>query len=103
MGIKVTGQVNGKIKYDIVPEYVPETVIQDIERIRHDNELSNGYSKERTMRHIGSIPVGVMYNYAMCKGIPPKEHNNFYSKNNGKNLLALLEEFPVLKTVDKPL
>lgn len=103
MAIRFKKKFNEEV-YDVIPEEIPKAITEKIKYQRHLNERTNGYNESRSMRHIASVDYGLMYNYAMFKGIPPKQHNEFYTKDNCKNLIALINEFPdATKVVDKPI
>lgn len=104
MGVNIKGwNKKGDLIGDIVPEYVPPSLKNELEYAKEINSINNGYSKDKSFRKIGSIDPGAMYNYAMIKGVKPENHSAFWKEDNGKNLIAFLEEFPVYKVVDKPL
>lgn len=104
MGVRIKGMNNkGDIIGDIVPEYVPASLKEDMAIEREINSQTNGYSKDKSIRKIASIDPAVLYNYAMLKNIPPTQHNEYWSADNGRNLIRFLEEFPMFKLVDKPL
>lgn len=91
------------LHYDVLPEYIPPSLVEELREEREINSTTDGYSPDRTMRKIASIDPGVMYNYAMMNDIPPNQHAEYWAVDKGKNLLSFLEEFPVFKVVDKPL
>ncbi len=104
MAINIKGfNEKGDIIGDVLPEYIPPSLIEEIKREKEINSITDGYSPDRTMRKIGSIPAEMYYNYPMYKGVPPTQHDEFWSADNGRNLITCLEEFPVLKTVENPL
>lgn len=102
MGVSIVSADKNQLTYELVPEYVPEKlVIENLKELKKDNMINNGFTKERTMRHVAQIDYAMWYNYAMGKGIEPWQMNSWYMENNGKNLKAFLSEFPVCKVVDK--
>ena len=101
MGISIQNLDEDKVTYSLVPEYVPESSIDSFKEAKKENEAINGYSKNRTQRLIGRVPWEMMYNYALSKGIPSDRVNEFFTEDNGKNMVALLNEFPVLKMVSQ--
>jgi len=90
-----------KVTYEIVPEKIPLSVMEELKQYKKMNSENNGYSMGKTMRLIGKIPQEVLYNYAISKGCHPTKINDFYSEKNKKNIKKLLEEFPCFKMVDK--
>lgn len=101
MGASIISSDKSSLTYEIVPEYVPEnSLIENLKEKRKDNMLNNGFTGERTMRHIAQIDFAMWYNYAMAKGIHPYQMNDWYMGNKAKNLKKFLSEFPVCKIVD---
>jgi len=94
---------SGKIIGDILPEYIPPSLKDDLAIEREINSRTDGYSPDKSMRKIASIDQSALYNYAMLNGIPPKKHADYWAENNSKNLIKFIEEFPMFKVVDKPL
>lgn len=104
MGIVMKGfNKKGELIGDKLPEYVPPQVIQELKDERAINSESNGYSKDRTMRKIGSIPIEIYLNEPIFDGCLPSQRDQWWSEDNGKNLIKVLEKYPQLKLVDKPL
>ena len=104
MAIKIRGfDGSGNMIGDVIPEYIPSSLKEELNVERQINSITDGYSPDKQFRKIGSIDPGVLYNYAMSKGIPNTRHSEFWAEDNGKNLLRVLNEFPVFKTVDKPI
>ncbi len=101
MGVKIRQVNSDYVTYDVIPEVVTKEDLKAVERLRDMHEISNGYNKSKSMRHVGQIPQAVLYNHAMMKGIPPAKHGEYYAADNGKKIMELLKEFPVFKTVDK--
>lgn len=98
---KETG--DGKKAYDLIPEVVDPAFKEHIKSIRDGNEVSRGFNKSKTMKHIGTIPQAFLYNYAMFNGIPPHKHNEWYNENNGKRMISLLREYKDFRTTSDPL
>lgn len=77
-----------------------ERITADVEHIVENNKVhkragNNGFSKERTFRKIGSIPL-VLYNEAFRQGINPMDG----SPEAEKWVRKMLEENPAFRTVD---
>lgn len=104
MAVNLKGfDAKGDMIGDILPEYVSPTIIEDLSVARERNSINNGYSPDKTLRKVGSIPQAIYYNYPMYKGVPPDQHSEFWTADNGKNLISFLEEFPTFKLVEKPI
>jgi hypothetical protein len=104
MGVNIKGfNAKGDMVGDIVPEYIPKSLKEDMAIEREINSHTDGYSPDRSMRKIASIDQAVLYNYAMLKGIKPEKHAEYWAIDNGKNLIRFIEEFPAFKLVENPL
>ena len=90
-----------KIVYDVLPEYIPKSLKKELAIEKEINSVTDGYSKDRSIRKIASIDPAALYNYAMLKGIPPNKHADYWAAENGKNLISFINEFPSFKVVDK--
>ena len=105
MAINITdmNERTEKMTYDIVPEIIQDEkgTIAAIKEFKKKNMESNGYGESRDYRHVAKIPPEIYWNFALFHGCAPDQVNEFYKKNNGKNMNKLLSHMPVLKTVDQ--
>lgn len=103
MAIRIESFDEGVFKGSIEPEYIPPSLEKELTIERQINSVTDGYSPDKSLRKIGSIPQEFLYNYAMLKGIKPSKQGEFWAADNGKNLIKVLEEFKSFKVVDKPI
>lgn len=103
MGVQILdfNKYTGKMSYSLVPESVPIETINELKELKKENMRTNGFSKGKTMRHIGSIPYAVLYNYALSNGVPVHKMNQYYAEGKGKNVRKLLKDVPACMVVDK--
>ena len=87
--------------YAVVPEVVEDTNL--LAAVNKAEGETGGWTKDGTMKKIGSIPYSVLYNYAWSKGVPNHQHNDWYKDNNGQHMKELLNELPDFRVGDKKL
>ena len=101
MGVKFIEKKGEKITYELIPEEIPLKTKDNLLEYKKINSEVDGYSKKRTLRHIGRVPYSFMYNYCLHNEIPIHKMHEYFTEKKGKNLRLLLNEFNCFKMVDK--
>lgn len=90
------------VTYSVVPERIPEKeIIKDLKDLKALNMQTNGYSGDKSLRYIGNIDYGLYYNFAVANGVKNSEIHEWYSRDKGKNIKALMNKYSHCKIVDK--
>jgi len=101
MGIVYRECTKEKVKYSLIPEKEPTAAMGHFKAFKNQNMKTNGFTKEKSIRHIGKVPFAVMYNYALTNGIEAQNISKWFTEKKGKNMRKLLQELPTFKMVDK--
>jgi hypothetical protein len=101
MALDIKSWNKDRIIYKVVPETISDAELTAYNNKNKEDSETAGWTKDRSLRKAGEIPMAFLYNYAISKGIKSTGMWEFFKADKFKEMKRLLNEFPEFRCGNK--